>query len=81
MKSITLHPGAESELRESVSFYEREGGRELALYFEERIRASLLRITEDPARFPRATRYRAVQKCRVHQFPFSIYYLNREQDI
>lgn len=81
MKQITLHAEAEEELRQSEQFYAERGGDGLALDFVERVRAALRLVREDPRRFPSLTKRPRVQKCRLPRFPFSIYYVERPQDI
>jgi len=81
VKRITLHPGAEEELRQSERFYEERGGHDLAHDFIERVQETLLRVRTNPERFPFLGKIADVQKCRLARFPFSIYYIERAEDI
>jgi plasmid stabilization system protein ParE len=81
VKRITLHPSAEDELLESERFYKERGGRDLALDFVERVQTSLRVVAANPRRFPFLAKCPNVQKCRITRFPFSIYYIERAEDI
>jgi len=81
VKRITLHPEAEAELRASERFYEQRGGPKLALDFVERVRDGLQLIGANPQRFPFLAGCPKVRKCRLARFPFSIYYVERSEDI
>ena len=81
MKRLTLHPEAEEELRTSERFYEEHGGHDLALDFLRRVESGLHRVAADPQRFTHAPKYHRVQKCRLTRFPFSLYYIERTEDV
>ncbi len=81
MKRITLHPEAEGELRASERFYENRGGPELALDFVKWVREGLHLLGTDPQRFPFLAACPKARKCRLARFPFSIYYVERSEDI
>jgi hypothetical protein len=82
VKPIAFHPEADEEdLRESERFYESRSGHQLVLSFTSDPRAALARIARDPERFRRVPKYPAVQKCRLGRFPFTLYYLNRADDV
>ncbi len=81
MKRIILHPEALTELRVAERFYQEGGGHELAANFIARVEAALRLISRDPSRFPHLLTERKIQKCRVKHFPFSLYYIDRKNDV
>jgi toxin ParE1/3/4 len=81
VKRVTLHEEAGDELSASEEFYFEEGGKDLAFDFLQRVKGALRLVATDPERFSRVPKCPEVQKCRVSRFPFSLYYIDRLEDI
>jgi plasmid stabilization system protein ParE len=77
VKLVQLHPEAQAELKEAVSFYRSRGGETLARKFKSRVKEVFTNIASNPNRYPGIPEIQEVQKCRLSQFPYSILYLNQ----
>ena len=81
MKPVRLHPEAQEELNASEHFYLEKEGAKLALQFVSGVERALRVIQSDPQRFTHVAAYPKVQKSRLRRFPFSIFYIERVDDI
>jgi toxin ParE1/3/4 len=77
LKPVRLHPEAQIELQESVEFYRERAGEQWATRFKGRIAESLAAIQANPERHPPAADFPETRKIRLHQFPFSLIYIDR----
>jgi toxin ParE1/3/4 len=77
MKPAIFHPEAEAEFRGAIAYYEgqREG---LGGEYRAEIEAAVGRIRRNPITFPLHDK-RGTRKCRVHRFPYTVYYLEFDE--
>ena len=75
-KQVKLHPGARTDLEESVQFY---GARSeyARMMFKEGIAEGFRTIADAPERHPKVPELKDVRKFRMPHFPFSILYVDR----
>ena len=76
-KAVKLHAEARAELQDSVAFYRERAGEGWAARFKQRVAEGLNAIGAEPERYPPAPDLPGVQKLRIEQFPFSLFYINR----
>ena len=69
------------ELQESVSFYRQRAGNRWADRFKQRVEEGLSSIASNPERFPPVADLPGVQRIHLKQFPFSLLYINRADEI
>jgi hypothetical protein len=76
---VTFHADALAELDDAAAYYEgqRPG---LGADFWAEVEATLLRIQGHPWAFSRQ-RGSSCRKCLVNRFPYTVYFLERTQDI
>ena len=71
MKPARLSDDARADVLEAFAFYEeRRAG--LGTRFREQLDHAILRITQDPARYPVV--YRDLRRRLVERFPYAVYY-------
>jgi toxin ParE1/3/4 len=79
MKPVVFHREAEAELECSIAWYEnhQEG---VGVDFKDEVKAAIDRIKSNPSRHPR---YKGgdLRRCRVKRFPFTIYFLELDEEI
>jgi plasmid stabilization system protein ParE len=80
-KAVKLHPEARAELQESVAFYRKQAGKHWADRFKQAVAQGLSAIASNPERHPPVADMPGVQRIRLNQFPFSLLYVNRANDI
>ena len=80
MKPVTIHASAEAEIAEAAEHYpaQRE---ELGEQFEGVVRSHFERIEQAPASFPLHPGLDGYRKCIIRRFPYTIYFLEREDDV
>jgi toxin ParE1/3/4 len=76
-KELLLHPGAVTELQDSVAFYREQGGDPLAERFKTAVRESFETIQTRPQWYPWLDPEQTARKIRLIKFPFSIIYIER----
>jgi toxin ParE1/3/4 len=76
-KVVKLHPEAQTELQNSVSFYRERGGERLVSQFKQRVAEGIAAIADDPDRYRPDPELRGARKVRLKQFPFSLIYIHR----
>ena len=80
-KAVRLHPDARAELQASVAFYRDRAGENWAERFKQRVAEGFNAIAADPDRYPPAPDLPGVRRIRLKQFPFSLLYINRADDV
>jgi toxin ParE1/3/4 len=80
-KVVKLHPEAQGELQESVAFYRQRAGNLWADRFKKRVAEGLAAIASNPERFPPVVSLHGVRRVRLKQFPFSLLYIIRADDL
>ena len=79
MKPLDLHSEAAEELEEGARHYERE--REgLGAEFLQEVEEATARIQSNPKLYP-VWNDRSYRKCRIHRFPYTIFYLEFDDRI
>ncbi len=76
-KPVKLHPEARAEMQDSVNFYRQRGGEHWAERFKQRVAEGLNIIALKPEGHPPEPGLAGVQKLRLKQFPFSLFFVNR----
>lgn len=80
-KIISIQKEAETELKDSVSFYRERGGEDLAVRFKKEVAEGFEAIIENPDWFPQTPEIAETRKYQLRHFPFSILYVNFKKEI
>ena len=80
MKHLEIHPEADLEVREALSYYRANASEEIVRDFDERISLAILEIGQHPERYPRWRRT-YVRKFVLQRFHYLIFYLDYPEHI
>jgi toxin ParE1/3/4 len=80
-KPVKLHAGARSDLQESVTFYRERGGERWVARFKLRVAEGFNAIAANPELYAPVPDMPGIRRIRLKQFPFSLLYMNRTDDI
>ena len=79
MKPVVIHSAARAELDEAIAFYESHA-HGLGIDLELKIEEAVEKIRRSPESWP-SHKQSGFRKYFVRRFPFTIFYLDREDDI
>jgi plasmid stabilization system protein ParE len=77
-RSVSIHPGAERELREATEYY-RATSKGLAAAFAREVEAAIKQVTEYPEAAPLVSR--TARRKLIRRFPYNVIYSVRTDSI